>query len=63
MIPPSYLFKSVYQHAWEDQPTLTTPTRPKFYQGLLTPLMCTIRSVLHRPTQSPGKRFRNPACD
>ena len=63
MIPPSYLFKSVYRHAWQDQPAPVTPQRPNFYKGLLTPMLRSLSAALHRRRAPHDNRFTKPACD
>jgi hypothetical protein len=63
MIPPSYFFKSVYQHEWHDQPAPVAPQRPRFYKGLLTPWLQILSDALRHRHGTCDRRFPTPACD
>jgi hypothetical protein len=64
MIPPSYLFKSVYQHEWVDQPAPVATQRPKFYRGLLTPLLQGLLDALRlRDRHTHDRHYLTPAHD
>ena len=57
MIPASYLFKDMYQQAWEtpDAEPGTEP-RQRFFDGLVTPIAAAFGALL-RARHKPGTRY------
>lgn len=60
MIPASYLFKTVYQQAWEEpEPAVTPNPQPSFISGLMTPLTGALEAIWtprSKPAHLHGRR-------